>query len=116
MLALVIKRKAMARLKPATIRACFEDHTGPYVMMFGTSYKTWWDQLEEFCRLYKTKPKDVTICRKEWISFGGLKWCDEMNFQGELDKEGKGRKTEEFVFGPLNRIEANCLRRVRLSH
>lgn len=102
----------MARHKPATIRACFDDQNGPYVMLFGTSYRTWWDQLDEFCRLYKTKPKQVTICRKEWIGFGGLKWCGESAFQTELDIEGKGRKAEEFVFGPLNRIELNCLKSI----
>lgn len=105
----------MRRHKPATIRAYFEDHTGPYAMMFGTSYRTWWDQLEEFCRLYKTKPKEVTISRKEWIGFGGLKWCQDTEFQSQLDIEGKGRKAEEFLFGPLNRIEKSCLKSVGLN-
>lgn len=104
----------MARHKPATIRAEFKDHTGPYVMLFGSSYRTWWDQLDEFCRCYKTKPKQVTICRKDWIGFGGLKWCHEDAFQIELDKEGKGRKASDFVFGSLNRIELNCLRSIGL--
>ena len=75
-----------------------------FTMLFGTSYKNWFTQLQQFiwrniswwdskqitrCHLYKIIK--VEKARHDWISFGGLKWCREQHFQKELDHEAEGR-------------------------
>lgn len=67
-------------------------------MLFGDSYRTWNSQLEEYCRLYKKRPLRLEISKSSWIGYGGLKWCEEKEFQNELDEEGKGRKVEHIKF------------------
>lgn len=71
-----------------TIKATFPDGT---IMLFGDSYKSWIDQLAEYCRAHKMPRPAVAKCRQEWIGYGGLKWCAETDLQSELDNEGKGR-------------------------
>jgi len=92
----------------ATIRATFD--VG--VMMFGTSYRKWWDQLGEFSRLSKCTIPTIVVSTAPWIGYGGLKWCLEEEFQNQLDQEGEGRNVSDFNFRPPNLIELNCLRSV----
>lgn len=90
-----------------TIKATFPDGT---VMLFGDSYRRWFDQLREFCHLNgKPRPK-VVKCSAPWISFGGLKWCPEADFESALNDEGQGRTMESFrEWKPLNLIERRTL-------
>ena len=90
----------------ATIRATFDDG----VMMFGTSYRKWWDQLGEYCRRFKKPMPTIEVSSEPWIGFGGLKWCPIEDFQSQLDIEAKGRTVADFKFRQPNRIELNCLR------
>lgn len=78
-------------------------------MMFGDSYRKWWDQLAEYCRTFKKPRPFVEISSAKWIGFGGVKWCSFASLQDELDEEGDGRKAESFVFRPLNLIEQRTL-------
>lgn len=89
----------MRSRKAITVKVQFEGGD----VLFGNSYRTWDDQLEEFCarRLDGDKyaiPVSITMSDSPWVSFGGLKWCSPENFQKELDREGAGRKVEDFVF------------------
>ncbi len=72
------------------IRVCFSNNQ---TMMFGNSYKPWEMQLEEYLLMLKRNDElddfeDVTISDSPWISWGGLKWCSEDNFQHQLNREG----------------------------
>lgn len=60
-------------------------------MMFGNSYKSWEDQVEEYMRRNAKdleKPLKVEISKSKFIAWGGLKWCSEENFQHKLNREG----------------------------
>jgi hypothetical protein len=69
-----------------------------YTILFGTSYKTWLDQIKDYS--YRTqkwignkrhptyKVVSVETSRAAWKSWGGLKWCEEKDFQEELNREG----------------------------
>ena len=62
-------------------------------MLFGNSYKKWETQFEEYLRIIKSELPHLTVARawksrEKWIGWGGLKWCSEDLFQGELDREG----------------------------
>lgn len=64
-----------------------------WVMMFGNSYKPWEMQLNEYLIFLKQKGEAPTIdgvhvSDSHWISWGGLKWCSEDNFQNQLNREG----------------------------
>jgi len=100
------ERQIKRRRGDATVRVTFDDGA----MLFGTSYRKWWDQLGEYCRCYKLKPLRVEISSEPWIGFGGLKWCPEEELQSQLDIEAAGRTVDRFVFRPLNRIELNFLK------
>jgi hypothetical protein len=91
----------------ATVRATWLDGV---VMMFGTSYRTWWDQLAEFRRLTKRPLPTIEVSPEPWIQYGGLKWCPAEEFQQQLDIEPYGRTVELFVFRPPTPIESNCLK------
>lgn len=93
-------------VRSRTIKAYFADHC----MMFGTSYRNWWDQLGEYCRRFKHPMPQIEVSTEPWIGYGGLKWCEEKEFQAQLDIEGAGRTVADFVFRPPNRVELNCLR------
>jgi hypothetical protein len=82
-----------------TVRLTFDESDGKvFTMLFGDSYREWWDQAREFCRRNKVLPSMIETCSSSWISFGGLKWCSSENFQAQLDHEGKGRKASDFKF------------------
>ncbi len=98
----------MARTRDATIKAYFDDDL---IMLFGTSYRTWYDQLEEYCRIYKKKATRIEISKEPWIYYGGLKWCSLEEFQNELNSENKGRTIDQFKFRNLNPIEINCCKK-----
>lgn len=102
-------RAITRRRGDATIRATWPDGLR---MMFGTSYRKWWDQLQEFCRQHKLERPAIEVTTEPWIGYGGLKWCAWENFQQELDDEGGGRQVSDFVFRPPNRIEVNCMKSV----
>jgi hypothetical protein len=62
-------------------------------MMFGNSYKPWEMQLAEYLMIQKRNDTledvaDVTVSDSSWVSWGGLKWCSEDNFQQQLNREG----------------------------
>jgi len=81
----------------------------PLVMLFGDSYKDWWEQLREYCRLHKLDAPTIEVSKEKWIGYGGLKWCWWGNFQDKLDTEGKGRKVGDFQFRKPTQIELNIL-------
>ena len=58
------------------------------VMMFGDSYKPWTMQYNEYLCYKKLKPVKIEISKSKWIGWGGLKWCSENEFQGQLNREG----------------------------
>jgi hypothetical protein len=72
------------------VRITFENMSLHSTMMFGDSYKSWDDQLEEFIRFTgrRWKPYKVEVSKEKWIGWGGLKWCTEASFQDELNREG----------------------------
>jgi hypothetical protein len=60
-----------------------------YTMLFGNSYKKWFTQFEQYARMYAPfQIIEVSISQSEWKSWGGLKWCNENEFQEELNREG----------------------------
>lgn len=105
----VVLRSIERRRGDATIRATWPDGLR---MMFGTSYRTWWDQLREYCRLHKRERPSIEVSSEPWIGYGGLKWCEWSEFQGQLDIEAAGRSVDDFRFRIPNRIEANCMKSV----
>lgn len=78
-----------------------EDPTKTFFMLFGNSYKGWEDQFIEFMYRYfnpkheawsyKNVANKVVNAWKSsspWKGWGGLKWCEEKDFQEELNREG----------------------------
>ena len=77
-------------------------------MLFGNSYKTWDIQFAEYCRIHH--PVSVLSAQsspKEWIGWGGLKWCGHDSFQLHLNRVGcqhgdpdnpNPRKSEDISF------------------
>ncbi len=58
-------------------------------LMFGKSYKKWEEQFREYCFTFKPiELLSVETSAEKWISWGGLKWCVESEFQYELNREG----------------------------
>jgi hypothetical protein len=58
-------------------------------MLFGKSYKRWDEQFKEWCRLYKpNKLLFAESSAEQWKAWGGLKWCEDSDFQAELNREG----------------------------
>ena len=105
----VVLRSVTRRRGDATIRATWPDGLR---MMFGTSYRKWWDQLQEYCRIHKRERPSIEVSPEPWIGYGGLKWCEWSEFQGQLDIEAAGRSVDDFRFRIPNRIEANCMKSV----
>lgn len=90
-----------------TVKATFPDGS---VMLFGNSYRRWFDQLAEYCRRHSRPRPRVEKCAAKWVAFGGLKWCAPDLLQAELDAEGCGRKAEEFSdWKPLSLVERRTL-------
>jgi len=105
----LLARTVTRRRGDLTVRATWPDGLR---MMFGNSYRKWWDQLEEYCRCQSLGRPVIEVSNEPWIGFGGLKWCPWEDFQEQLDKEAAGRVITEFSFRPPNRIEACCLKSV----
>lgn len=110
--------------KPMTIRITFTNRDGTRdKILFGNSYKHWRVQAEEY--IYRTygsrehgwrfsdiedvvKTMRIEQSDSPWVSWGGLKWCEESIFQEkELNREGvqleepdnsNPRQYEKFVF------------------
>ena len=72
-----------------------------FIMLFGDSYKTWQQQFKEYMwrniRWYDTDiimqcnffdVKKVEYSDSQWKGWGGLKWCEDCDFQNELNREG----------------------------
>lgn len=60
-----------------------------FTMMFGNSYKDWDEQFREYCSMFKpTEILSVVTSPEKWKGWGGLKWCNENEFQHELNREG----------------------------
>ena len=88
-----------------TVRITFKEDDGSELkMLFGNSYKFWYEQAIEFIfRNYGDKMKGwryadvegrvlkVEKSTSKWKGWGGLKWCDEASFQEELNREGVHR-------------------------
>lgn len=105
----IVLRSVTRRRGDATVRATWPDGLR---MMFGTSYRKWWDQLGEYCRMHKLARPSIEVSGEPWIGYGGLKWCAWEAFQEQLDIEAAGRTVAEFRFLPPNRIEANCMKSI----
>ena len=105
----IVLRSVTRRRGDLTVRATWPDGMR---MMFGNSYRKWWDQLEEYSRLRGRERPAIEVSNEPWIGFGGLKWCPWDEFQEQLDIEAAGRVVSDFTFRPPNRIEANCLKSV----
>jgi len=65
----------------------------PWCMMFGNSYKSWKDQAREYLDRLSildptARPVRASYSKSNWVGWGGLKWCDEDEFQGCLNREG----------------------------
>ena len=73
----------------------------PFTMLFGDSYKKWQREVDDYLHLQirwiDTTTLDrreifgvvkVEVSKSEWVSWGGLKWCSDENFQGILNREG----------------------------
>lgn len=76
--------------KGKIVRITFEKG---WTMLFGNSYKPWDMQLEEYLLFESVRHRcsgweEIEVCHSPWISFGGLKWCAEENFQKQLNREG----------------------------
>ena len=92
-------------------------------MLFGDSYKSWQTQFNEYS--YTFKPKQLIsaeTAKEKWISWGGLKWCNEDSFQKELNREGcqdvepdnpKPRKYENMRFVQNQIVENIVNKRIR---
>lgn len=90
------------------VRIKFKTDTDEYTMLFGDSYKKWFTQFEEYISRYKVYDfSNVALSKSKWIGWGGLKWCNENEFQHELNREGcqsydlnnpRPRKYDEMIF------------------
>lgn len=78
-------------------------------MLFGSSYKKWWVQLQEYCLINKLDRPNITVSSSDWVSFGGLKWCRLIDFQEELDKEEGNRRVTDFKFTEPNNLDLHRL-------
>ena len=91
-----------------TVKIRFADGTE---MLFGDSYRTWQDQLSEYCREFRQVPLLAWKSAARWISVGGLKWCSVEQLPIELEKEGEWRNAanfadwSEFDIAPVTRAE-----------
>lgn len=82
-------------MKIRTVRATWPDGV---VMLFGTTYRKWRDQLDEYLLLFKRQEPSLEVSDEPWISYGGIKWCAYDNLAEELRKEGQGRTVDQFAF------------------
>lgn len=93
------------------------DKNEEIIMLFGNSYKDWFDQFNEYIWNHirwwdeKTimKCEIIHILRVErsnsrWKGWGGLKWCSHEYFQEQLNREGVQDNEPD---NPKPRIYAN---------
>lgn len=64
-----------------------------WTMLFGNSYDTWDEQLQDYLCMLKDRKQivpiqHVSVSDEKWVAWGGLKWCSEENFQNQLNREG----------------------------
>lgn len=91
-----------------TVRATWPDGV---VMMFGTSYRVWRDQLDEYCREFQRIEPSLEVSNEPWIGYGGLKWCSAENFQTNLDNEGQSRTVDQFTYREITPTERQKARK-----
>ena len=94
------------RRKKITVKAHYRLADGSTeVMIFGNSYKTWREQLDEYEDWGRRT--DLTLVALYWsperFVQHGLKWCDYEHYQEELDFEAKDlkrgpRRLKDFVW------------------
>lgn len=75
--------------KGKIVRVTFKDR----ILLFGNSYKPWKMQFDEYAWLCQRdgvalELLKVEVSHSKWVSWGGLKWCPEQNFQKRLNREG----------------------------
>lgn len=98
--ALLAKCELSNMIVKVKFREVRDDET--FTMLFGTSYKEWYQQYGEYVRTYPTlEPIEAWKSKAAWIGHGGLKWCSEDEIQTELDRSGGHRKYSEFEFRPM---------------
>ncbi len=60
-----------------------------FTMLFGNSYKKWFVQFEQYAfQFLPFEIVEVSVSKEKWKGWGGLKWCNETEFQYELNREG----------------------------
>lgn len=90
------------------------------VMLFGTSYKGWDQQLFEYlCLCQKNRwdcngYRSAKQSRQKWIGFGGLKWCSEEEFPNLL-KDREGRDIADITFEPISQRTEDKMRKIGLD-
>lgn len=97
-----------------------------YYMMFGDSYKSWEQQFREYCATFKPigEVLEVKTSKEKWIGWGGLKWCNESEFQKELNREGCQEKDAdnpdprvyEYMDFIKNKIAFNIARKIARAY
>lgn len=93
----------------------FKNEIEEFSMLFGDSYKLWYEQLAEYMFITKLrpyKPYHVHYSKSKWISYGGLKWCCLDNFQEELDNSNDKRKFDDFCFENASDLVINKIKKV----
>lgn len=76
-------------LKDKIVRVTFESGE---VILIGNSYKQWDMQFDEYTwHMHQqgnlTGVTQVEVSGSPWVSWGGLKWCPEREFQKQLNRE-----------------------------
>lgn len=60
-----------------------------FTMLFGNSYKKWYNQFQEYAyKFWDLEVISIEVSKSKWKEWGGLKWCNENEFQEELNREG----------------------------
>lgn len=93
----------------ATIRIRFHKvDRERFTMLFGDSYKPWKEQYKEYLRLNRDKVMPILAekSNSQWIGWGGLKWCEEKDFQHLLNREDR---QDDDTDNPLPRKYANFI-------
>ena len=98
--------RSLRRRVSVTVKAHYRLGDGStQIMIFGNSYKTWREQLDEFEDWGRRT--DLTLAKLYWsperFVQHGLKWCAYDKYQAELDFEAKDlkrgrRQLEDFVW------------------
>lgn len=71
------------------VRITLVEKEKEFTMLFGDSYKKWHDQFQEYVYMYHVSEiKSLQTCSDKWKGWGGLKWCQDIDFQDELNTEG----------------------------